>query len=147
MKPYIPDVCISQCKTLNDDRMMTWSDTRLGRTNVNIGQWLALLIFLCGLIIVSPWCNQHIPMTLCTRVLLAGCSKTPVTNKINHFKRAKSGAECKIVRHIWLIILNGNIMQNTRFLMSLRSAPGFTDITKPNVLHHPMQVENLHLNP
>ena len=30
-------------------------------------------------------------------------------SKLNHFKRVTSGAKCKIVRHLWLIILNVNI--------------------------------------
>ena len=38
-------------------------------------------------------------------------------------------------------------MQNISVLMSPRSPSGFTDIKKPNVLHHPMQAKNLHFNP
>ena len=37
-------------------------------------------------------------------------------------------------------------MQNISVLMSPRSPSGFTDIKKPNVLHHPVQAKNLHFN-
>ena len=39
------------------------------------------------------------------------------------------------------------MMQNISILMSPRSPSGFTDIKKPNVLHHPMQAKNLIFNP
>ena len=39
------------------------------------------------------------------------------------------------------------MMQNISILMSPRSPSGFTDIKKPNALHHPMQAKNLHFNP
>ena len=39
------------------------------------------------------------------------------------------------------------MMQNISILMSPRSPSGFTDIKKPNVLHHSMQAKNLHFNP
>ena len=39
------------------------------------------------------------------------------------------------------------MMQTISVLMSPRSASGFTDIKKPNVLHHPVQAKNLHFNP
>ena len=38
-------------------------------------------------------------------------------------------------------------MQNISVLMSPRSPLGFTDIKKPNVLHHPVQAKNLIFNP
>ena len=39
------------------------------------------------------------------------------------------------------------MMQNISVLMSPRSPSGFTDIKKPNVLHHPVQAKNLNFNP
>ena len=39
------------------------------------------------------------------------------------------------------------MMQNISVLMSPRGPSGFTDIKKPNVLHHPVQAKNLHFNP
>ena len=39
------------------------------------------------------------------------------------------------------------MMQNISVSMSPRSPSGFTDIKKPNVLHHPVQAKNLHFNP
>ena len=38
------------------------------------------------------------------------------------------------------------MMQNISILMSPRSPSGFTDIKKPNVLHHPVQAKNLQFN-
>ena len=35
------------------------------------------------------------------------------------------------------------MMQNISFLMFPRNALGYTDIKKPNVLHHPVQAKNL----
>ena len=37
-------------------------------------------------------------------------------------------------------------MQKISFSMSEKPS-GFTDIKKPNVLHHPVQAKNLHFNP
>ena len=38
------------------------------------------------------------------------------------------------------------MMQNISFLMFSRSPSCFTDIKKPNVLHHAMQAKNLHFD-
>ena len=47
---------------------ITWSDTRLGLTNVNVNLCLLCLSCLCDIIIVSTWRNWRIVRTLCTRL-------------------------------------------------------------------------------
>ena len=52
-------------------------------------------------------------------------------------------------RYIGKLYHNWNTwkMQNISFLMSPRSPSGFTDIKKPNALHHQVKAKNLHFNP
>ena len=60
---------------------ITWSDKRLGWTNINVSQWLALLLILCDVIIISPWPNQRIVMMLCARVCWMAVPSPPLTIK------------------------------------------------------------------
>ena len=53
-------------------------------------------------------------------------------------------AESTHVKHkIYVIIASLKSIQQLILTFTL----GFTDIKKPNVLHHPMQTKNLHFNP
>ena len=88
-------------------------------------------------------------MTLCTGISFAGCSNISVTNKIFHFfndnQRILVDDNVNVRIEIQIFSLHW-MMQNISVLMSPRSPSGFTDIKKPNVLHHPVQAKNLHFN-